>query len=184
MTEKRYYQRDFEELYYIIDSTVISEEEFDERVEYEGYSAFEDSLTGEEIVELLNENEELKYSLAAHMVDLNNCKGECSVLELENEKLKSDFLNNKRFAPYEKEIERLKIQNKDLLTANATIRKENEQLKSDLKTLQLQDEDRKLYQRELEKENEELKKELNCFEPVLFNDLIGKPVTLYKKEDV
>ena len=60
MTEKRYYQRDFEELYYIIDSNVISEKEFDEKEMYEGYTAFEDSMTGEEIVELLNENEQLK----------------------------------------------------------------------------------------------------------------------------
>ena len=61
MTE-RYYQRDFEELYYIIDSQVISEEEFDEKEMYEGYTAFEDSMTGEEIVDLLNENEQLKQS--------------------------------------------------------------------------------------------------------------------------
>ena len=60
MVEKRYYQRDFEELYYIIDSNVISEKEFDEKEMYDGYTAFEDSMTGEEIVDLLNENEELK----------------------------------------------------------------------------------------------------------------------------
>ncbi len=60
MTEKRYYKRDYEELYYIIDSNTISEEEFDEKIEYDGYTAFEDSLTGKEIVDLLNENERLK----------------------------------------------------------------------------------------------------------------------------
>lgn len=60
MVEKRYYQRDFEELYYIIDSNVISEKEFDEKEMYDGYTAFEDSMTGEEIVDLLNENEQLK----------------------------------------------------------------------------------------------------------------------------
>ena len=63
MTEKRYYKRDYEELYYIIDSNTISEEEFDEKMEYDGYTAFEDSLTGEEIVDLLNENERLKQEL-------------------------------------------------------------------------------------------------------------------------
>ena len=63
MTEKRYYQRDFEELYYIIDSNIISENEFDEKVEYDGYTAFEDSMTGDEIVDLLNENEELKQEV-------------------------------------------------------------------------------------------------------------------------
>lgn len=35
MTEKQYYQRDFEELYYIIDSNVISEKEFDEKEMYD-----------------------------------------------------------------------------------------------------------------------------------------------------
>ena len=55
MVEKRYYQRDFEELYYIIDSNVISEKEFDEKEMYDGYTAFEDSMNGKEIVDLLNE---------------------------------------------------------------------------------------------------------------------------------
>ena len=74
MTEKRYYQKDFEELYYIFDSKTLSEKEFDERIEYDGYSVFADSLTGQEIVELLNElstenrqlkqeNEQLKSTL-------------------------------------------------------------------------------------------------------------------------
>lgn len=62
----RYYQRDFEELYYVIDSNVISEKDFDEKVMYEGYNAFEDALTGEEIINLLNENEKLK-TLNTHL---------------------------------------------------------------------------------------------------------------------
>ena len=60
MTEKQYYCKDYEELYYIFDSNTISEKEFDEKEKYEGYTAFEDSLTSEEIIKLLNENEELK----------------------------------------------------------------------------------------------------------------------------
>ena len=63
MTEKRYYYRDYEELYYIFDSNTISEEEFDEKEEYEGYTAFEDSLSSEEIVDLLNENEHIKNTI-------------------------------------------------------------------------------------------------------------------------
>ena len=35
---------------------------------------------------------------------------------------------------------------------------------------------------ELSKENEQLKKELDSFKPLIFNDLIGKPVTLYEKK--
>lgn len=102
MAEKRYYQRDYEELYYIIDSQVISEKDFDERVEYDGYNAFEDSLTGEEIVGLLNENEQLKQQLRIFedglkseikqtkitMEDWHECLTDCRKLKEENEQLK------------------------------------------------------------------------------------------------
>lgn len=60
MTEKRYYKKDWEESYYIFDSNTISEDEFEERVEYEGYDVFADSLTSKEVIDLLNENEQLK----------------------------------------------------------------------------------------------------------------------------
>ena len=66
MTAKRYFERMWEEEYYIFDSETISENEFDEKVEYEDYQAFADSLTGDEVVELLNElheeNQFLKQS--------------------------------------------------------------------------------------------------------------------------
>lgn len=105
MTEKRYYQRDYEELYYIIDSQVISEKDFDERVEYDGYNAFEDSLTGEEIVGLLNENEQLKQQLRIFedglkseikqtkitMEDWHECLTDCRKLKEENEQLKQQL---------------------------------------------------------------------------------------------
>ena len=60
MTDKRYFEKRWEEEYYIFDSNTISESDFEEKVEYQEYRAFEDSMTGEEIVDLLNENEELK----------------------------------------------------------------------------------------------------------------------------
>ena len=60
MTGKRYYQKDYDEKYYIFDSKTLPESEFDERVEYDGYDVFADSLTGSEIIGLLNENEQLK----------------------------------------------------------------------------------------------------------------------------
>ena len=56
MTEnKRYFKRMWEEEYYIFDSETISEEKFDEKVEYEDYRAFEDSMMGDEVVNRLNE---------------------------------------------------------------------------------------------------------------------------------
>lgn len=64
MTGKRYFKRMWEEEYYIFDSEIISENEFDEKVEYEDYQAFSSSMTGDEVVEFLNklhkENERLK----------------------------------------------------------------------------------------------------------------------------
>ena len=64
MTEKRYFKRMWEGEYYIFDSYTISEKEFDEKVEYEDYRAFADSMTGEEVVDKLNKlnnvNKELK----------------------------------------------------------------------------------------------------------------------------
>lgn len=65
MTEnKRYFKRMWEEEYYIFDSETISEEKFDEKVEYEEYRAFEDSMMGDEVVNRLNklheENQEFR----------------------------------------------------------------------------------------------------------------------------
>lgn len=59
MTEKRYFKREWGEEYYIFDSQVIFEKEFDEKVEYEDYQAFADSMTGDEVVGTLNEQEGL-----------------------------------------------------------------------------------------------------------------------------
>lgn len=60
MSEKRYYEKDYDELYYIFDSETLSEKEFEKKIEYDEYSVFADSLTSKEILDLLNENEELK----------------------------------------------------------------------------------------------------------------------------
>ena len=57
---ERYYQKRYGDEFYILDSSIISEKSFDEKLELEGYKAFEDSLAGEEVVDLLNENEQLK----------------------------------------------------------------------------------------------------------------------------
>lgn len=88
MTEKRYYSRDYEELYYIFDSNTISEKEFDEKEEYEGYTAFEDSLGSEEIVNLLNENEQLKQTVSDWSGSYDELFEDIKRLEEENEQLK------------------------------------------------------------------------------------------------
>lgn len=64
MTKKRYFKRMWEEEFYIFDSNTISESDFEEKLEYEDYKAFEDSMMGDEVVNRLNalheENEQLK----------------------------------------------------------------------------------------------------------------------------
>ena len=63
MTMKRYFKRMWEDEFYIFDSETISENEFDEKVEYEDYQAFADSMLGDEVVELLNELHEENLKL-------------------------------------------------------------------------------------------------------------------------
>ena len=56
---KRYFSIGYDEEYYIFDSTKISKEEVLEKAEY-SYDVFGDSLMEDEVVNLLNENEQLK----------------------------------------------------------------------------------------------------------------------------
>ena len=74
MTTNRYYKKEYDEEYYILDSKVISEKEFDEKLEYEDYKAFEDSLTSDEIIDLLNENDKLKKEVQSQgkVIDVLN----------------------------------------------------------------------------------------------------------------
>ena len=78
MTKKRYFKRMWEEEYYIFDSQQISEKDFDEKVEYEDYQAFADSMTGEEVTDRLN-----KYNK-----EYLDCHNDVLRLEKENEQLK------------------------------------------------------------------------------------------------
>jgi len=95
MTEKRYYEKNWEESYYIFDSKTLSESEFDERVDYEGYDVFGDSLTGSEIIDLLNENEQLKnivrHDYEEHKRCVNNYVDKIKEVEKENEQLTKEL---------------------------------------------------------------------------------------------
>ena len=121
---------------------------------YLSYEIFDNDnnkqLDVDSIVDLLNklndENEQLKYNLSAHMVDLNNDKGKCSALEIENEQLKFQLRNisdqrdefhrgarenANRVGKLEKENEQLQHDATILILSNQDYRKENEQLKED-----------------------------------------------------
>ena len=110
MTEKRYFKRMWEDEYYIFDSYTISEKEFDEKVEYEDYQAFADSMTGEEVTDRLN-----KYNK-----EYLDCHNDVLRLEKENEQLKQKlkFFNelNKPYGDIIKENEQLKSENNLLRT--------------------------------------------------------------------
>ena len=64
---KRYYKDYFGDEYYIFDSETISEEDFREKLDTEGYVAFQDSLTGDEVVNKLNNYEKIVNSLFEHI---------------------------------------------------------------------------------------------------------------------
>lgn len=63
MSEKRYFKIEYDEEWYLFDSTTISEQLVKEQAEY-GYGVFANSLSPSEVVDLLNElneeNQELK----------------------------------------------------------------------------------------------------------------------------
>lgn len=107
MTEnKRYFKKMWEEEYYIFDSETISEEEFDEKVEYEDYQAFADSMSGDDVVnrlngldgtvksltddyeQLLKENKELQGKYDRQLWIYNGLGCEYDQLKEENEELK------------------------------------------------------------------------------------------------
>lgn len=83
MTEKRYYKKGCEESYYIFDSNTIPEDEFEEDIEYEGYDIFGYSLTGGEIIDLLNENDELKKENQKLKTQLLHGDGVCDICKHE-----------------------------------------------------------------------------------------------------
>lgn len=57
MSEKRYFKVEYDEEWYLFDSTTISEQLVKEQAEY-GYGVFANSLSPSEIVDLLNEQDE------------------------------------------------------------------------------------------------------------------------------
>lgn len=91
MSEQRFFKREYEEQYYIFDSEKISENDFDERYEYEGYVACEDSMQGDDVVNRLNEQqatiEEQKIFIDELIIDYKK-------LEKENEQLRQMIKEN------------------------------------------------------------------------------------------
>ena len=80
MTEKRYFSVDYDEEYYIFDSTKISKEEVLEKAEY-SYDVFGDSLMENEVLDLLNENEQLKKDVELWKQVASQYSNELNVFE-------------------------------------------------------------------------------------------------------
>ena len=119
MNAKRYFKRMWEDEFYIFDSETISEKEFDEKVEYEDYQAFVDSMLGDEVVKLLNEQHETINRLKQNIDELLSVDIEEELLK-ENEQLKEQWKEKRhedinelsviamKYIALEKENERLR----------------------------------------------------------------------------
>lgn len=103
MTEKRYFKKMWEEEYYIFDSNTISESDFEEKLEYQDYKAFEDSMMGDEVVNRLNElaeeNQRLKAQLTA---DIDGVCSLCNHHYLVKDKVMQGFYTGKCEKGHEK----------------------------------------------------------------------------------
>ena len=143
MTEKRYFKKIFGEEYYIFDSNVISESDFELKLEYQQYKAFEDSMAGSQIVNRLNELDDEKKRLTKqlniYIVDYNglNCeyhwlKAEKEKIEKENEELKLEIVSLKeKLGQFDKDCEKHAFK----------VEKENKELKEEVKSLKKQNKD-------------------------------------------
>ena len=99
MSEKRYFKVEYDEEWYLFDSTTISEQLVKEQAEY-GYGVFANSLSPSEIVGLLNEQQDKITELEKNFEDLVNWSSEIAKrnvvldeqlgqLQRENEQLKN-----------------------------------------------------------------------------------------------
>lgn len=122
---KRYFKREWEVEYYIFDSQTISEKEFDEKLEYEDYKAFEDSMQGDEVVNRLNElyeernyfeRKKYEYWNKFNLAHLDNIQ-----LRQENEQLKNkiDVLEDDN-ETYHKSLEKLNLYTKRFIPTKCT----------------------------------------------------------------
>lgn len=89
MTTKRYFEKRWGEEFYIFDSNIISESDFEEKLEYQDYKAFEDSMMGDEVVNRLNELYEENIQLENKLKFLNELNKPYGDIIEENRRLKA-----------------------------------------------------------------------------------------------
>lgn len=122
MSDKRYFKRMWEEEYYIFDSNTISESDFEEKLEYQLYKAFEDSMMGDEVVNRLNEQHETIERLKVNINELLSVNVEKELLE-ENEQLKTVINRYEKYS--NKKNDELNFRQLDILK----LKEENDELK-------------------------------------------------------
>lgn len=71
MIKRKYFIKEYDEEYYIFDSTKISEERVDLYSEY-GYNVFTSAMVGDDVVDLLNEQDELIKELKQEVETLQD----------------------------------------------------------------------------------------------------------------
>lgn len=84
MSEKRYFKIEYDEEWYLFDSTTISEQLVKEQAEY-GYGVFANSLSPSEICELLNEQQSI---ICRDELSIKTMMSNMEKIEEENEQLK------------------------------------------------------------------------------------------------
>ena len=147
MTEKRYYAVDYDEEYYIFDSNVIRKGRVEEEAEY-GYDVFADSMSSNEIVDLLNEQEQLILEQQILINTITDQKNEfhrgarenanrVGQLEDENNKLKEENKQLKeKISEQGVSLDFLMAENKqlgDVINENLKLKSENLELRDALK---------------------------------------------------
>lgn len=141
MSDKRYFKIEYDEEWYLFDSTTISEQLVKEQAEY-GYGVFANSLSPSEVVGLLNEQQ----STIKKLQDL------CGESDSENAKLR---IENKKL---QEEIKLLKPVNVEQYEQIVQLQEENRELRQQLKE---KEEDEQLYANEIVKLNKEAKEVLD-----------------------
>ena len=182
MSEKRYFKKEYEEEYYIFDSEKISEKDFDERYEYDGYVAFEDSMQGDEVVDTLNEQQATISKQLDQIIELQD---KYRILEFNHKRLeKRNKKQYEKIGEQQATINKLQEENKQLKIANAKwldeslqdkqirydnpsnkelvrkylqLKEENEQLKEEIRAYPINEE----YAEEIIQQNQKLRIERN-----------------------
>ena len=93
MSEKRYFKIEYDEEWYLFDSTTISKQLVEEQAEY-GYGVFANSLSPSEVVDLLNEQQ----STIRRLQDIcGESDGENAKLRIENKRLQKELNDCEKF---------------------------------------------------------------------------------------